>query len=238
MPVTLLRITVRSPSHPAGLLLPLPTSYDNLLRLISSSSPSSSSSSSSLSLFVNRGLVTASTYFLLRDGDVVDVIEIPRSALPPSTPRSAPSPLSPPPSASTAASHKSLPSPGAATLAHGPRVHSTPSSGPPPSQQRAAEEERKSQMVSSPDSVRVHVRESSGEEERPRVGRPPRQEIVLTDEEEVAATHATAVAEQKGQRRHSRGRKEGRRGDYEEPLIVWNGPCAPVCLCSVLDVGV
>ena len=79
MPVTLLRITVRSPSHPTGLLLPLPSTYEQLLRILSSLC--SPMPNPVLSLFVNRGLITSQTYYLLRDGDIVDALETSHPAL-------------------------------------------------------------------------------------------------------------------------------------------------------------
>ena len=98
------RITVRSAAQPRGWLLPLPPSYDALRDaahdcLVASEQPASDKST--LQLFVNRGRVTADTFYLLRDRDVLDALYI---AAPPA-------PASSFPDQSSAAAAPTAPSP-------------------------------------------------------------------------------------------------------------------------------
>ena len=71
-----LRITVRSAVHPRGWLLPFPLSYEGLIASAHEYvAPSvQSAPQSALQLFVNRGRLTAATFHLLRDRDVLDAL--------------------------------------------------------------------------------------------------------------------------------------------------------------------
>ena len=75
----LMRITVRSTAHPRGWLLPFPHSYGELLDAAHKCvAPSDQwAIRSALQLFVNRGRITATTFHLLRDRDVLDALYIP-----------------------------------------------------------------------------------------------------------------------------------------------------------------
>ena len=84
----LMRITVRSTIHPRGWLLPFPHSYDELLDTAHQhiAPVDQSASLSALQLYVNRGRITAASFCLLRDRDVIDALYVPAaiSTSPPS----------------------------------------------------------------------------------------------------------------------------------------------------------
>ena len=83
------RITVRSIAHPRGWLLPFPHSYDELIEAAHQhiAPPDQLTQPSHLQLYVNRGRITAATFHLLRDRDVIDALHIAPPT--PSTPTAA-----------------------------------------------------------------------------------------------------------------------------------------------------